>query len=74
MLTKDTAIISLSYVSGNLFLYEKHTCSNYFLFFSVSETFALIVLYNRKYSHAGNFREFREYREIHENFLLANIT
>ena len=30
----------------------------------------LNVLYNRKYSRAGNFRE---YREIRENFLLVNI-
>ncbi len=32
------------------------------------------ILYNSKYSHAGNFREFREYCEIHEIFLATNIT
>ncbi len=31
------------------------------------------ILYNRKYSRAGNFREFREYGEIREIFLHANI-
>ncbi len=33
-----------------------------------------LLLYNSKYSRAGNFREFREYRKIREMFLLANIT
>ncbi len=33
----------------------------------------LIVLYNTKYSRAGNFRDFREFPRIRENFLHANI-
>ena len=32
-----------------------------------------LLLYNRKYSHAGNFRDFREFPRIRENFLHANI-
>ena len=41
---------------------------------SIALVYSIHVLYNRKYSRAGNFREFREYRDICENFLLANIT
>ena len=32
------------------------------------------ILQNRKFSRAGNFRDFREFPRIRENFLLANIT